>query len=137
MCDLSFSSDGKHLASTSRTYANDRWAGDLKVWQVAAGKRTLSIPSHTWSHVAVAFHPTLPLIASTGKEHTLMIYHAETGRLMLSVPTGGYECGSMAFSPDGTRLLAPLANRATLIDPTPEESVFGNTAPRQLEQDPI
>ncbi len=43
----------------------------------------------------------------------------------------------MAFSPDGTRLLAPLAKRVTLIDPTPEESVFGNAAPRELEQDPV
>lgn len=136
LCDLSFSGDGSLLATSSRTYVNDGWLGDLKVWETATGKRTLSIPAHTWSNVGVAFHPTLPHIAITGKDHTLMMYHAETGRLLLSIPTGGYECGSVAFSPDGRQLLAPLANRAKLIDPTPDVAAFGNAPPQQETQDP-
>ena len=57
VCHLNFSADGSRLASTSRTYFNDRWQGDLKIWNVSSGKRTLSVPSHTWWNAAVAFHP--------------------------------------------------------------------------------
>jgi hypothetical protein len=136
VCDLSFSGDGQRLATTSSTWVNDGWVGDLKVWDTATGKQTLSIPAHTWSNAGVAFHPSLPQIAITGKDHTLMMFHAESGRLLLSIPTGGYECGSVAFSPDGKRLLAPLSNRAKLMDPTPEVAAFGNAPPRRQAQDP-
>src|SRR5262249_16295419 len=115
--------------------AENGWAGDLKVWEAATGKRTLSIPAHTWWDGGVAFHPSQPHIAVTGKGHTLQMYHAETGRLLMSLPTHGYECRTMAFNSDGTRLLTVLGGVARLIDAAPEMSAFGTTAAR-AEQDP-
>jgi WD40 repeat protein/serine/threonine protein kinase len=136
VADVSFSGDGQQLASTSYAWANDGWVGDLKVWDVATGKRTLSIPSHTWSHAGIAFHPTLPRIATTGKGHTLQMFDAETGQLLMTVPTHGYECSSVAFSPDGLRLIAPLGGTPKIFDASPEPAPFGNAAPPAVEQSP-
>jgi WD40 repeat protein len=125
LCGLSFSGDGRWLAATSRNPANDGWTGDLKVWEVATGRRVLAIPSHTWWDASVAFHPTLPYVATTGRDHTLQMFHAQTGQLLLSIPTSGHLANTMAFSPDGRRLLAQVAGTAKLIDPTPEAASFG------------
>ncbi|MCC7419390.1 MAG: protein kinase [Planctomycetaceae bacterium] len=136
LADVSFSGDGTRLASTSYAWANDGWVGDLKVWDVATGKRTLSIPSHTWSHAGIAFHPTLPRIATTGKGHTLQMFDAETGQILMTVPTRGYECSSVAFSPDGRRILAPLGGIPKLIDASPEPAPFGNASAPAVKQSP-
>lgn len=136
VADVAFSGDGKQLASTGYAWANDGWVGDLKVWDVATGKRKLSIPSHTWSHAGIAFHPTLPRIATTGKGHTLQMFDAGTGQLLLTVPTNGYECSSVAFSPDGRRILAPLGGAPKLVDASPEPAPFGNAPAPKVEQSP-
>ena len=135
ICDIAFSRDGEQLASTSRAYFNDRWVGDLKVWDVSTGRRKLSMPSHTWWDAAVAFHPSGRQIATTGKDHTLIVIDPESGRVERSVATNGWACFSMEFTSDGKRLLAPLMNRATLFDTTPETVPFGNVIPVGLKQD--
>ncbi len=132
---LAFSGDGRSLACSSYAWANDGWVGDLKVWDVATGERTLAIPSHSWSQIGIAFHPTLPYIASTGKGHQLQVFHAETGQVLLSVPTLGHECRAMAFSPDGNALLVQLAGMTRLIDASPEPMPFGNAAPATAKQE--
>jgi hypothetical protein len=143
LCALSFNGTGKYLAAVSRRGTDQGWEGDLKVWEVATGRQTRAIPSHTWWEADVAFHPRQPWIATTGKEHTLQMFHAETGAQLLNLPTYGYLCNTMAFSPDGTRLLVQLAGTAKLIDPTPEEMPFGNNlrresaAPEPLAPEPI
>jgi WD40 repeat protein len=133
---LSFNGTGQFLAGTSRRPLNDGWEGDLKVWEVATGKQTLSIPAHTWWEADVAFHPSQPQIAITGKEHTLQMYHAETGQLLMTLPTYGHLCNSLTFSPDGRRLLAMLMGSAKLIDPTPEPLAFGNAPPPTARPSP-
>jgi hypothetical protein len=124
LCALSFNGTGKYLAAVSKRGAEQGWQGDLKVWSVATGRQTLAIPSHTWWDADVAFHPREPWIATTGKDHTLQMFHAETGRLLLNLPTHGHLCNTMAFSPDGARLLVQLAGSVKLIDPTPEATPF-------------
>lgn len=127
LCGLSFNGDGRFLAATSRRGAENGWKGDLKVWNVATGDMTLDIPSHSWWEADVAFHPTQPQIATTGKDHTLQILDANTGRLLHSIPTQGYLCETMAYSPDGGRLFVNLAGKPQLIDPTPEPVEFTGT----------
>ncbi|HET6424933.1 MAG TPA: WD40 repeat domain-containing protein, partial [Planctomycetaceae bacterium] len=116
---LSFNGDGSRLATTSRRGVDQGWEGDLKVWNVTTGEKTLDIPAHTWWEADVAFHPTEPHIAMTGKQHTLQVLHAETGQLLLSLPTQGHLCNTMMFTPDGTRLLVNLAGTPKLIDARP------------------
>jgi WD40 repeat protein len=136
LCAVSFSGDGQSLAAVSRSWVNEAWAGDLKVWNVETGERTLSIPTHTWWEAAVAFHPTLPYIATTGKEHTLQMFHAQTGSLLMSIPTSGHLCNTLAFSPDGRRLLAQVAGTAKLLDPAPEPLPFGDASAPRAEPAP-
>ena len=134
VCHIAFSPDGRLLAATSRTFFNDRWQGDLKIWDVATGTRKLSMPTHTWWDAAVSFDPSGRHIATTGKDHTVFVIDAETGAIERTIPTNGYLCASLAFAHDG-RLLAPLMNRATLMDVAPEEKPFGNSPYRAPSQD--
>jgi WD40 repeat protein/serine/threonine protein kinase len=135
VCHIAFSRDGRQLAATSRTYFNDRWQGDLKIWDVATGTRKLSMPTHTWWDAAVSFDPSGRHIATTGKDHTVFVIDAETATIERTIPTHGYLCASLAFAHDG-RLLAPLMNRATLMDVAPEAKRFGNAPYVAPLQDP-
>jgi WD40 repeat protein len=133
----SFNSDATRLAATSRRGAGQGWEGDLKVWDVATGKRIVDISAHSWWDADIAFHPSEPYVAITGKQHTVQFYDAVTGQLLSSIPTNGYLCSTMAFTPDGTRLFANLAGAPKLIDARPDSQPFakskieevGNTDP--------
>src|SRR5262249_47704440 len=56
--------------------------------------------------------------------------------LLMSLPTHGYECRTMAFNSDGTRLLTVLGGVAKLIDAAPEMSAFGSNSITRAEQNP-
>lgn len=126
---VSFNGDGTRLAATSRRAADQGWEGDLKIWDVATGKRIVDIPAHTWWDADVAFHPTEKYVVMTGKQHTVQYYDAETGQLISSIPTYGYLCSTMAFTPDGTRLFANLQGTPKLIDARPALQPFAKTKP--------
>jgi WD40 repeat protein len=87
-------------------------AGLLTVWDVAAGKTLLSTQEPGFCIGAVAFSPDGKKLAGTTGFPQLVgwlgvavkVWDAETGKVETKLDWGG--CTAVAFSPDGSRLLA-------------------------------
>jgi WD40 repeat protein len=126
--DLEFSPDGSRLAVTSRRGAPQGWTGDLKVWDVATGRRIVSTRAHSWWDARLAFHPTLPHIAITGIDHTVQVRHTDTGQLVLSVPAQGHMIASLGFTHTGDRLMFARGGEVLMVDSAPEPSPLGLAA---------
>jgi WD40 repeat protein/tetratricopeptide (TPR) repeat protein len=100
--DLAFSPDGKTLAMASRE-------GNVHLWDIGTGKLLDTLRGHS-SHVhAVAFSPDGRTLASGSSDQTLRLWNAETQRELMQIDPGRFDLGpigTLAFSPDGTQLLA-------------------------------
>jgi WD40 repeat protein/serine/threonine protein kinase/tetratricopeptide (TPR) repeat protein len=126
---LAFSPDGSRVAAAGM--------GALKEWDARTGKELLSLghrPNDPNKVLGFAFSPDGTRLATTAiafnKEgpplptsarHIFRIHDAETGKVLHDwiVSTSalpGLAPGSLAFSPDGTRLAAPLAGGVWMWD---------------------
>ena len=116
---VAFSPDGLRIASASdRKSVSARPAqGEVKVWDAATGRETLTLKGHTSLATSVSFSPDGQRIASAGGDGTVKVWDAATGQetLTLNGHSGSVssdESGALllrrdwlvAFSPDGQRL---------------------------------
>jgi WD40 repeat protein len=113
-----FNGDGRRLVVGSGD--GGHWSGEATVWEVASGKRILSLP-HEGIFVSAAFTPDgqrLATISMTTRfVSEIKIWDATTGEALLTLsehPVFGDSNGTrdnsgpgkLFFSPDGHRLLA-------------------------------
>ncbi|MBI3839667.1 MAG: WD40 repeat domain-containing protein, partial [Planctomycetia bacterium] len=89
--------DGESLASGG----DDR---QIVVWQVAAGKQAMRLPTHASVVYSVAYSPDSGLLAAVGFEHQVRIYDAHTGLQVKELEGPGRDLRSAVFSPDGKQL---------------------------------
>jgi WD40 repeat protein len=101
---LAFSSNGSLLASSSNNI--------IRIWDVNTGKEKLNHTEHRGEINSVEFSPTGDLLASGGKywnSGSILIYNiskqSEVSSLAWSDSYGAWPL-SLAFSPDGTMLVA-------------------------------
>lgn len=99
MFDVSFSPDGKRLASCGadgsiaifRKTDDDRW-------------RSMIIEDHAdWVH-SVAWSPDASRIVSASRDKTSKVFDAETGKLMITFNGHGQNVSAAVFMPDGKRI---------------------------------
>lgn len=104
--DLALSSDERWLASVG----NDHRVVvvDTATLQPAAGWE-----AHDGDAVAVAFHPSRPLLATTGQDGQLRVWSLAGKRL--AEASLGRPGTAVAFSPDGTRLYAASDDRVAVL----------------------
>ena len=106
---VAFSSDGARIASASRDET-------VKLWDVATGHLIRTFEGHT-SHVnAVAFsHDGAAVLSGSGNQYTsgateddrtLRLWNVTTGQLIRIFEGHTSSVNSVAFSPDGTRVLS-------------------------------
>jgi len=105
---IAFSPDGKQIVSGYN-------AGNVKVWDVASGTQLMSLSGYGMSR-KVTFSPDGKRIASCSSSRATM-WDAATGKeLMILQGRGGRgELMSIAFSPDGRRLVTANADGTATI----------------------
>lgn len=103
---LAFSPEGETLAMATS-------GGSVVLWNVATGTRESTLKGHSSKIGAVAFSPDGRTLATGSEDNTFRLWNLRTRRELLALDSAGIAPGpprSLAFSPDGSRLLASGAH---------------------------
>ncbi len=92
-----YSPDGARIASANMMNA-------VVIWDLATGTQALTLEGHLSGLTAVTYSPDGTRIATASRDGTLRVWDAQSGAELLSIPFEGP--WNVAFSPDGTRLVA-------------------------------
>ena len=106
---LSFSPDGKTLASASFDHT-------IGLWDVSTGERRHTLHGHTYPVLSISFRPDGKTLASVSREDsTVNIWDVMTGELRQELTGYSASVQSMSFSPD-SETLATVGDGKTTID---------------------
>jgi len=101
---LAFSPDGKLLVSGD--HSRDK-PDVVKVWNVETRTLKYSIKEKLNAVMAAAFSPDGQTFVTSGGDNNLRFWDRESGRLMLTVPSGhSNDVRSIAWSLDGSRIIS-------------------------------
>ncbi|MCO8123758.1 serine/threonine protein kinase [Stieleria sp. TO1_6] len=79
--------------------------GSVRLWDVANQKVLRSFDAHRGRVSMIQYHPTKPIVATSGDDGMVKIWDANSLEL-LQEWNAGNAVGKLAFSPDGTRIVA-------------------------------
>jgi WD40 repeat protein/energy-coupling factor transporter ATP-binding protein EcfA2 len=105
---ISFSADGKRLATASA----DQTA---KVWNADSGKDLLTLRGHTGAVRIVAFSSDGRRLATASYDGTAKVWDAESGRELLTLRGHSGPVYSISFSTNGKRLATASADQTAKV----------------------
>jgi WD40 repeat protein len=77
---VTFSGDGKTLASGCGDKFNPGEPGEVRLWDVATGKEQATLKGHKEAVVCVAYSPDGKTLASGSRDETIKLWDVATGK---------------------------------------------------------
>ncbi|HYH84876.1 MAG TPA: WD40 repeat domain-containing protein [Pyrinomonadaceae bacterium] len=102
---VTVSFDGRFIA----TCADDDNAPVVKIWDARTLRLIRTLKGHSEGLYELAFSPRGYLLASGGRDKTIMLWNAATGRLLSTLEGHTDSVTSLAFTNDGARLASASA----------------------------
>jgi uncharacterized protein (TIGR03067 family) len=110
---VTFSPDGKTLASITGSWLPNDVVGELKLWDVATGTERVALKGHPDRGSCLAFSPDGKTLASAAGK--VKLWDVQSGKETLEIGVGA---SSLAFSPDGKTLATGAGGSVILWDVT-------------------
>ena len=107
---LAYRPDGREIATA------DRKRPIVTVWQVEGGRPLRTLIGHTHPIYALAYSRDAKLLASAAPGGGVIVWDAGTGERLLTLPSPSDFTDSLAFSPDGRYLAAPVERQVRIWD---------------------
>ena len=106
---VAFRPDGKEIATVAPGHSS------VTVWSVPEGRPTRAL-THPSSVYSVAYSPAGRLMASAAPAGGVVVWDAEAGTRLLTLPNPRELADVVAFSPDGRYLAVPLGRQVRIWD---------------------
>ena len=145
-CALAFSPDGTALA----VGGGNQVAAEVHLWNVAAGKETLTLKSQGWPRglaesvyaprlfYSVVFSPDGKIIAAGGGDGPhgeVKLWDSATGKHLGDLPASSWQTTSVAFSNDGKVLASGAPLRVCILAPAGLATPGSNLSATVLKDD--
>ncbi|MFO0959262.1 MAG: protein kinase, partial [Isosphaeraceae bacterium] len=131
---VAFSPDGKRILTAS-------YDGTAKVWDAATGQQILTLKGHTMWVISAAFSADGRRIVTGAGEYGIVgkptrseakVWDAATGRELLVLSVRQSPVWSVAFSPDGQRIVTCAADWGDAAPPAAEVKVWDAATGREI-----
>jgi WD40 repeat protein len=115
---ICFNADGDQLASCSGAQtSSEKQDNSIRVWSLASGAELLIVHAHTATVSAVAWHPTLPLLATASRDRTVGLHDIANIARPMSRHLRGHTdyVNAAAWSACGTVLASGSSDRTVRV----------------------
>jgi hypothetical protein len=112
---VSFSPDGKRLASASGDPFDHNKPGEVKVWDAHTGQHVRTLKGHTGDVLSVCFSPDGKRLASASWDKTVKVWDAASGQQIHTLKGHTEPVSSVCFSPDGKRLASASRDQTVKV----------------------
>lgn len=109
---LVYTRDGKWLAAGG---GRSGASGQVRIWDVAAGRETKVLGDHSDTVHGVAFSPEGTKIATASIDKTIKVWEIASGKLLLTLKDHADAVWSVGWSPDGKYLASSSADRSIKV----------------------
>lgn len=112
-----FSPDGKWAVSTTGAWdkKEKKWEGEIRFWDVKAGKVARSIKGHTAVIEAIAFSADGSKLATAGEDETAIIWDVKAGKALQTLKGHKGKILAVTFNKDGSKLATAGADSEVKI----------------------
>ena len=111
---VAFRPDGRWLAACSNP-AQGRASGEVRVFDLATGRRILTLRGHTSQVWGVTFTRDGRRIVTSGLDFTVKIWETETGQEVFTLRGHTNGVSGVAFSPNGRRMVTTSSDNTARI----------------------
>jgi len=106
--DVSFSPDGRRLASASHDHT-------VKLWDALSGKELATLEGHKGGVFQVSFSPDGQRLASASGDGMVKLWDAVSAKELATLGSHGGGVRHLCFSPDGKRLASASVDRTVKV----------------------